>query len=366
MNESEVTRDGSRGARPGRQAPGGQRPEQGGRRRRRRGEQLLVPKAEFRSYYGRPILNRPGWKASNIAGYFFLGGLAGAGSVLAAGAELTGRPRTARAMKISSLAAVTGSTAALVHDLGRPSRFANMLRVLKPTSPMSVGSWILAAYGPAAGAAAALDVLRRLPRLGRAATVSAALLGPAVASYTAVLAADTAVPGWHEGYRELPYVFTGSATAAAAGMALIAAPATEAGPARATAVFGAALETAAVKAMERRLGMVAEVYRTGPAGRLMRVAEGLTLAGAAGAALNRRGDRMLAALSGTALLAASACTRFGVFHAGMASIADPRYTVVPQRERLRRREAEAGRRGAGAAEGDPPGGGGAQSGATPS
>ena len=38
--------------------------------------------------------------------------------------------------------------------------------------------------------------------------------------------------------------------------------------------------------------------------------------------------------SGLALLAGSACTRFGVFAAGVASAEDPKYTVVPQRERL--------------------------------
>lgn len=58
----------------------------------RRGEQPMVPEAEFTSYYGKPILNPPTWQARDIAGYFFLGGLAGAGSVLAAGAGLTGRP----------------------------------------------------------------------------------------------------------------------------------------------------------------------------------------------------------------------------------------------------------------------------------
>ncbi len=44
------------------------------------------------------------------------------------------------------------SFVALVHDLGKPSRFVNMLRVAKPTSPMSVGTWILSVYGPVAGA----------------------------------------------------------------------------------------------------------------------------------------------------------------------------------------------------------------------
>ncbi|AGP52659.1 NrfD/PsrC family molybdoenzyme membrane anchor subunit [Streptomyces rapamycinicus] len=339
MSESDVTRDGIRGARPGRDAQVGKGTGDGRRRGRkggkgRRGEPSMVPRPEFTSYYGRPVLNPPTWRPLDIAGYFFLGGLAGAGSVLAAGAELTGRPAMARALKVSSIAALSGSTAALIHDLGRPGRFANMLRVFKPTSPMSVGSWLLAAYGPMAGAAAASDLAGRLPRTGRAATVGAALLGPAVASYTAVLAADTAVPAWHDGYRELPYLFAGSAAMAAGGMALLASPVAENAPARGVALLGTAVETAAVKAMERRLGVVAETYREGRAGKLMRAAEALSVAGALGGALLGRRGRAAAALSGAALLAASACTRFGVFHAGMRSAEDPKYTVLPQRERL--------------------------------
>jgi DMSO reductase anchor subunit len=299
------------------------------------------------SYYGRPIIKAPTWAPLDIAGYFFLGGLAGAGSVLAAGAELAGRPVTARRLKVSSVAAVTASTAALIHDLGRPERFLNMLRVVKPTSPMSVGSWLLAAYAPAAGAAAVCEVTGLLPRTGRAATAGAAALGPVVAAYTAVLIADTAVPAWHDGYREMPFVFTGSATVAAAGLALVAAPVAENGPAVTAALLGTALETAAVGALHHRLGMLAEPYRTGRAGRLMRLSAGLSLAGAAGAALFARRNRPAAALSGAALLAASACTRFGVFHAGVASANDPRYTVAPQRERVGEREREQERERAG-------------------
>lgn len=330
MSGSDVTRDGVRGARPGRDAtPAALR----GGGRKGRGEQLMVPRAEFGSYYGRPVIKAPSWRARDIAGYFFLGGLAGAGSVLAAGAHLTGRRRTATAMKLSSLTAVSLSAAALVNDLGRPARFGNMLRVCKPTSPMSVGSWLLAGYGPAAGAAAACALTGRLPRTGAAATAAAALLGPAVASYTAVLAADTAVPAWHGVHRELPYLFAASATAAASGMALVLAPAAENRPTRCAAVLGAAADIVLAKAAERRLGAVAESWRTGTAGRLMRAAEALTAAGAATGALFGR-TRIGAALAGTALLAGSACTRFGVFHAGIASAEDPGYTVAPQRERL--------------------------------
>ncbi|MFF7141029.1 NrfD/PsrC family molybdoenzyme membrane anchor subunit [Streptomyces nodosus] len=302
--------------------------------RGRRGDRPMVPKAEFESYYGRPVIKAPSWAATDIAGYFFLGGLAGAGSVFAAGAHLTGRPRTATALKVSSLAAVSLSAAALVHDLGRPGRFANMLRVLKPTSPMSVGSWLLSVYGPAAGVAAASAVTGKAPRIGALGTGAAALIGPAVASYTGVLAADTAVPAWHGVHRELPYLFVASATAAAAGMALVTGPTGENRPVRCAAGLAALADTAVAAAAERRLGMVAETWREGRAGTLLRTARVLTVSGAVGAAVLGR-HRGAAIASGLALLAGSACTRFGVFAAGIASAEDPKYTVVPQRETKR-------------------------------
>jgi formate-dependent nitrite reductase membrane component NrfD len=310
-------------------------PNAGTRRRRKgRGEELVVPQAEFTSYYGKPVIKAPSWGARDIAGYFFLGGLAGAGSVLAAGAHLTGRHVTAKAMKASSLVAVSLSAAALVHDLGRPGRFVNMLRVFKPTSPMSMGSWLLAGYGPAAGAAAFCAGTGRMPRVNAAATAASAVLGPGLAAYTAVLAADTAVPAWHDVHRELPYLFTASATAAAAGMALVLGPLPENAPARRAAALGAGAELVVTGLMEKRLGIVAETYRDGTAGRLMNAARWLTAGGAVTALALGRHNRAAATAGGLALLAGSACTRFGVFQAGVASARDPKYTVLPQRERL--------------------------------
>ena len=52
--------------------------------------------------------------------------------------------------KVCAAGAISLSAAALVHDLGRPERFLNMLRVFKVTSPMSMGSWLLSAFGAAA------------------------------------------------------------------------------------------------------------------------------------------------------------------------------------------------------------------------
>ena len=164
-----------------------------------------------------------------------------------------------------------------------------MLRTAKLTSPMSVGTWILSTYGPIAGVAAAAELVdmlpeRRVPALfrlvsavGRPAGFVAALTAPPVAAYTAVLLSDTATPSWHEAYRELPFVFVGSAAAAAGGVGMLAVPPDQAGPARRMAV-----------------------------------------------------------VSGAALVAGSVCTRFGIFEAGQQSARDPKYTVVPQRERLDR------------------------------
>jgi formate-dependent nitrite reductase membrane component NrfD len=295
----------------------------------------MVPPAEFTSYYGKPVLNSPVWASRDIAGYFFLGGLAGASSLLGAGAHATGRPALATAAKAGALGAASVSLAGLIHDLGRPTRFLNMMRVFKVTSPMSVGTWILSGYVPVAGLAAASALTGRVPRLGAAATAGAALLGPALATYTGVLISDTAVPAWHDGYREMPFVFAGSAAVAAGGLGLLAGPAGQNAPARNLALLGAATEAAAFELMTTRMGMVAEPYHTNRAGAYVRAGQMLTLLGAAGALLGRR-NRVVAALSGAALLGASAATRWGIFHAGLGSAADPKYTIIPQRQRRER------------------------------
>ncbi|WP_010539542.1 NrfD/PsrC family molybdoenzyme membrane anchor subunit [Dietzia alimentaria] len=322
----------------------GRSPRPGGRRRRRGREQLMVPDAEFQSYYGKPIVKAPPWKY-DIAAYLFLGGLAGGSSLLAAGADLAGLPRQRRSARIIALGGITGSLYYLVRDLGRPERFHHMLRVLKLTSPMSVGTWILSAYGPFAGLALGQEIVpllpdrlaRRLPtdliiRASRPAGIVAALVAPAVASYTAVLLTDTAAPSWSAARRELPFVFVGSAAAASGGLGLVFAPLHETGPARRFAVGGAALELAADQVMQRSMGIAVEPLHEGRAGAYHRAAQVLTAAGAVGAVLGRR-NRVMSAVAGVALAAGSACTRWAVFHAGMASTEDPKYVVIPQRER---------------------------------
>jgi hypothetical protein len=337
MNEGRVTTDGLVDTRPGREAPPGSgRPTGSAARERARGQgrRRRRPVEEFRSYYGLPVLNAPVWEAREIAGYFFLGGLAGASSVVAAIAQRTERDSVVRGAKLAAAGAATLSLAALVKDLGRPTRALNMLRVFKPTSPMSMGTWLLSAYAPAAIAAAASETTGLLPGVGAAATAAAALLGPGVASYTAVLIADTAVPAWHDARREMPFVFVASAATAAAGVGQLVCADADSLPLRRLAVGAVAGELVAERVMEHRLdGAVATAYHDGKAERLLRASRGLAVLGAAGAIAGRR-RRSLRIASGAALLASSALTRFGIFAAGMASAKDPAATVTPQRARL--------------------------------
>src|SRR5262249_56679746 len=99
------------------------------------------PLAEFTSSCGKRVSTPPVWHSPDIAGYFFLGGLAGASSLLGAGAQATGKPDLARAAKGGALAAISLSLAGLVHDLGRPARVFHLLRLGKPTPPLGRGTW---------------------------------------------------------------------------------------------------------------------------------------------------------------------------------------------------------------------------------
>src|SRR5690242_7094012 len=147
--------------------------------------------------------------------------MAGAAAPFAFMSELRGDEALARRAWLVALAGAAASPPLLIADLGRPERFHRMLRVIKPTSPMSVGSWILGASSTAIAFANARTHLGWFPRLGRLAG-STAILGPLLSTYTAVLMADTAIPVWHEARGELPFVFVaGAGMSAGSAVALI-------------------------------------------------------------------------------------------------------------------------------------------------
>lgn len=298
----------------------------------------MVPRAEPRSYYGQPIIKEPVW-SPEIAWYIFVGGLAGASAPLAWLAEATGNRRLARPAWLVALLGAVISPVLLVKDLGRPERFLHMLRMLKVTSPMSIGSWVLSGFGATTGLAVMHELCGWFPRVGRLSKAASALLGHGLASYTAILLADTAVPVWHEAAGELPFVFVGSAVASAGAAGAILVPVIDAAPARRLALLGATVEQAATQVMEHRLGELGEPYHQGDAGRYAKAAKALTGAGAVTiAGLGRR--RSAAVAGGLMVLAGSVFLRWSVFRAGFASAADPKYVVGPQRRRMAERETD--------------------------
>ena len=300
-------------------------------------ERRMVPPAEPRSYYGRPVVKEPVW-TPEIPVYFFTGGLAGASAGLAFAARLTRRKKLARVATANAFAGVAVSPLLLISDLGVPKRFFRMLRIFKVTSPMSVGSWILTVEGGLLALSASHEFLGWFPsRLARVGEALAAALGMPLATYTAALIANTSVPVWHEGRRALPFAFAGGSAMAAGAAAALLAPG-EAGPARRLAVIGAATEAVSIEYSKRALGMLAEPYSAGAAGKLETATMACSGAGAALLVAAEAGGSRRAGLVGSVLaLAASMLGRWMVFKAGFQSAAAPQYTVAPQRERRERR-----------------------------
>jgi Polysulphide reductase, NrfD len=166
------------------------------------------------SYYGLPALKAPVW-TWEVPLYFFLGGIAGTSGCIAFVAQLF--RSDSRLIRVSLWVALLGAAICpllLIADLGKPTRFLNMLRVFKARSTMSLGAWILVAFsGCAFLALLCIEFLFRgfanplsssLLWLGEA---SAAVAGLLLASYTGVLLGATAIPVWSENRRLLPAHF---------------------------------------------------------------------------------------------------------------------------------------------------------------
>lgn len=195
---------------------------------RRRVEVLGTTPAEASvpTYYGRRSLKPTDWRWLIIS-YLFVGGLAGAGQVIATVVDMVGGRRDRKLVSAGRYLALLGSllsTALLVADLKTPARWYNMLRIYRSTSPMSIGAWTLFAFGGLSGLAAlgqaVNDVFgwRRARRLARFAGVPAAVAGGVLATYTGSLLSATSTPIWAASYRLLPPIFglSGTATATAA------------------------------------------------------------------------------------------------------------------------------------------------------
>jgi hypothetical protein len=173
-------------------------------------------------YYGIPLLKEPAW-TWEIPLYFFVGGAAGAAAVVGAIANYTGAERKlVRDARWIAAAGTVLSPPLLILDLGKPSRFLNMLRVFKPQSAMSMGVWTLVGFSAGASAAAFGQFLsdrygpslpvRVIEQAGQAVSLA---FGLPFSNYTGVLIGATAIPAWNENVGELPIHFGMSGLSAA-------------------------------------------------------------------------------------------------------------------------------------------------------
>lgn len=273
-------------------------------------------------YYGLPLLKAPPW-TWEVPLYFFTGGAAGAAAVIAVAAR--GRDCRRLARHARAIAAIGGilSPALLTSDLGRPERFANMLRVFKIRSPMSVGAWTLAAFSSASAAAALADVLGGdrpgpLMRAARAgAGAASAATGLVLSTYTGVLIGATAIPVWSESAALLPAHFGASGLASAA--ALLETLGHEQPALNRVGVAASAVETVVGARIESRRHPALEPLKRGVSGLAIRA--GGLLSGPLPLALRLLAPRSKRArrLAAISALAGSLLTRIGWIAAGRAS-----------------------------------------------
>ena len=287
------------------------------------------PMPETPSYYGLPIVKPPVW-TWEVPLYFFAGGAAGASSVIAIAAQLTGAPdslvRDARWIAAIGAAA---SGPLLILDLGRPERFLNMLRVFKPQSAMSVGAWTLSVFGTAASGAVIAEMLG-MKRIGDASAFAAALSGLVMATYTGVLLGATAIPVWAA--HALPIHFGASALASAT--ALLTLRGHDEQALNVLALLAATFETYTGIEIESDRSIDSEPLRRGVTGTTTRI--GGFFSGPLPLVLRFigiRSKRARRAAAASALLG-SLLTRVAWIEAGKASAADPRPPLRPAKKYL--------------------------------
>jgi hypothetical protein len=297
------------------------------------------PAPEDPTYYDRPLLHASVW-GSTVPLYYYVGGLSGASMALAAAASVVKNEELDDLIQRCHMIGFVGTAVSgglLIYDLGRPSRFLNMLRIFRPTSPMNMGAWILSATGGTAFVTVALRPQRGiLGFIGNTFGILSGLLGLGLATYTGVLVANTAVPVWQASRKTLPVLFGASAVASVGcafdvfGSNLRGYPVPNA-----FGIVGRAAELTAGILMQREACAIPRVGRPlkrGLSGVLWRTSALLTATSLVLAVWPRRsGKRRI--WSGVLGSIGSLLVRFSVEQAGKASARDPRASFYGQRKR---------------------------------
>lgn len=279
-------------------------------------------------YYGVPLLKQPPW-TWQIPPYFFAGGAAGSAAVLGLVARWIGHDRRlARDCRYIAAAGTALSSALLISDLGRPSRFLGMIRVFKLQSPMSVGAWTLAVFGTCSAGAAFAEMLNErydwmpVRLVGDLSEGVSALAGLPFATYTGVLIGATVVPVWNENVSTLPLHFGMSGLNSAVSILELLGHRNKA--LNTLGMGASAIETFEGMKIESNRKPVMEPLKHGTSGMITRL--GGMLSGpvplalrVAAAFAGRKRSRQLRRIAAASSVAGSMLTRIAWVHAGHVS-----------------------------------------------
>jgi len=302
-------------------------------------------------YYQQPLLKEPQWTPL-IPLYFFVGGASGSLGVIGALADHLGADHElARKARHMATAGSIVSSVLLIADLGRPSRFVNMLRVFKPQSVMSVGSWVLSGFAASAAASTLADILDArtdntqtdsslistfLRTVGR---TGCTVFGMPFHNYTGVLIGSSVIPVWNNRIKSLPREFGMSGLQSAVGLLELAGE-TDSNALNAVGLIAAAFETweglELLRTQDRELaptkhGFTGALVQTagilsGPVPIALRLASLFTRK-------KKRRLRQAAAISG---IVGSLCLRYGWVAAGTISSRDWKTPLsIPDRDEMK-------------------------------
>jgi formate-dependent nitrite reductase membrane component NrfD len=287
--------------------------------------------------YG-PFIKPPVW-TWEVPLYFWVGGLASGSAFVASACDAAGDHDSARVARKLALGAVSVAPPLLIADLGRPARFLNMLRIVKPRSPMNLGAWCLVAFSATAAGGVAADFLRR-PRAARALGLTTTVLGSYLGSYTGVLLAATAVPLWARSRAVLAPTFICTATASGAAATRLALVARGMADSHPTQRALGHVETASIlaevalsQAHNRKLGSIGDVMHRGRAGLLFRAAETSVIAGVSVRLAGRWATPVVRDVASGLILAGALAFRYAWVQAGKASAVDHASVVAMARGR---------------------------------
>lgn len=280
-------------------------------------------------YYQQPLLKEPQWTPL-IPFYFFVGGASGSLGVIGSLADLLGNDRRlAQRARLLAAGGAALSSVLLITDLGRPSRFLNMLRVFKPQSTMSMGSWVLSAFAAFSTLSAAADLLAShvgegftthlMRGIGR---IGSVVFGLPFHNYTGVLLATTVIPLWNTRARALPRQFGMSGFQSAVGLLELNGSNSKA--LNTLGLLSAAFETWQGVNLLLTPGAALHPAKRGPSGVLIQCAG--VLSGPLAAALRlfatKGRSRKAPLLAAGCAIAGSLCMRYGWVLAGKRSARD--------------------------------------------